>query len=313
LNSEPSLIKLQEMRHFDGEYLVAMQTEGLLPPLYFLHDIGGDVLIYSAIADCFAPERPVYGVRAPTGLEGSAERCTLESLAAGYVKEILARQPTGPFHLAGFSSGATLAFETARQLTAAEHRVGLLGLIDASANAPGPKLSKPARLLKIAVRKACKIIFKLSDELKEGPRQFVGKRVRYLWLTWRMKKLMQSPAPGNDLLPLEQILFLAENLYRPTTYSGSALLLRFRDEAWPFGPDPLMGWGGLVLSRLDVVDFPGGHHRDGAFPRAALGGHIERTNGAKRSRICVSLRRPNRVGSRCQHYRKPSTAASFTC
>jgi hypothetical protein len=37
------------------------------------------------------------------------------------------------------------------------------------------------------------------------------------------------------------------------------VLLRFHDEAWEFGPDPLMGWSSLVQAGLEVVDFPGGH------------------------------------------------------
>jgi thioesterase domain-containing protein len=237
-----------------------MQTQGFLPPLYFIHHLSGDLLIYAPIAECFAPERPVIGIQAPAGLTESAERCTVEFLAAQYIKKILGQQPTGPFHLAGFSSGATLAFEMASQLTEAGHKVGVVALIDCAANAPGPALSKTARYSKVAVRKMCKIIFKLSDELKEGPRQFVSKRLRYVWLCWRMKKLADSPPASAAALPLEQILLLADNTYRPKPYSGSVLLLRFHDEAWAFGPDPLMGWSSLVPpSRLAVVDLPGGH------------------------------------------------------
>jgi thioesterase domain-containing protein len=254
-----SLVNLQKAGNSGGGCLVAMQPEGFLPPLYFIHHLLGDVLIYTAIAECFAPGRPIVGIRTPAGLTDRGERCTVESLASGYIKEILEQQSTGPFHLAGFSSGATLAFEMAKQLTRAGHRVGLLALIDAAANAPGPDLSKVERYLKIAVRKVCKIIFKLSDELKEGPKQFITKRVRYVWLRWRMRKLMHSSPTCGSELPLEQILLLADNTYRPTPYSGSALLLRFHDEAWAFGPDPLMGWSSLVQSRLAVVDFPGGH------------------------------------------------------
>jgi thioesterase domain-containing protein len=253
------LTNLEMAKNSGSGCLVAMQTEGFLPPLYFLHHVIGDVLIYAPIAECFAPERPIFGIQSPAGLEDSAERCTLESLASRYIKEILEQQSTGPFHLAGFSSGATLAFEMAKQLAEAGHRVGLLALIDAAANAPGPELSKPARYFKIAVRKICKIVFKLSDELKEGPRQFITKRVRYVWLRWRMRKLMQSPSTSGGVLPLEEILHLADAIYRPAPYPGSALLLRFHDEAWAFGPDPFMGWSSLVQSRLVVIDFPGGH------------------------------------------------------
>jgi thioesterase domain-containing protein len=258
-STPPALVNLPKVGNSGGGCLVAMQPEGFLPPLYFIHHLLGNVLIYTAIAEYFAPERPIVGIQIPAGLKDRGERCTVESLASEYIKEILEQQSTGPFHLAGFSSGATLAFEMAKQLTGTGHRVGLLALIDADANAPGPDLSKAARYFKIAVRKVCKIIFKLSDELKEGPKQFITKRVRYVCLRWRMRNLMRSPRSCANELPLEQILLLADNTYRPTPYLGAALLFRFHDEAWAFGPDPLMGWSSLVQSCLAVVDFPGGH------------------------------------------------------
>jgi amino acid adenylation domain-containing protein len=251
--------RIRKMRWAPGKCLVAMQTAGSLPPIYFVHHLFGDILVYRALAECFEPERPVIGVQAPAGLADRSERCCLESLAEEYVKEILEQQATGPFHLAGFSSGSLLAFEMARQLMGAGHKVGLVALIDGAIQAPGPQLSKPARYLKIAARKLCKIAFKFSDEIKEGPRQFIAKRARYLLLLWRMRKLATAPTSSVSNLTLEQALLLAENSHRPLPYSGSALLLRFHDEAWKFGPDPLMGWSSLVLGGIEVVDFPGGH------------------------------------------------------
>jgi amino acid adenylation domain-containing protein len=251
--------RIRKIRLAPGGCLVPMQTSGSLPPIYFIHHLFGDILIYRTLAECFEPDRPVIGVQAPAGLADRSEPCCLESLAAEYVKEILEQQTTGPFHLAGFSSGSLLAFEMARQLTQARHKVGLLALIDGDIKAAGPALSKSARHAKIAIRKVCKIVFKLGDELKEGPRQFVTKRVRYLWLLWRMRSLAKAPASAVSNLTLEQALLLAENSYRPQPYSGAALLLRFHDEAWEFGPDPLMGWSSLVRAGIEVVDFPGGH------------------------------------------------------
>jgi amino acid adenylation domain-containing protein len=251
--------RIRKIQNSPGGCLVPMQTKGSLPSLYLIHHLFGDVLVYRTLAGCFEAERPVIGVQAPAGLADRSEPCSLESLAAEYVKELLEQQTAGPFHLAGFSSGSLLAFEMACQLTQAGHKVGLLALIDGDIKAPGPPLSRHARYTKIATRKACKIIFKFQDEIKEGPKQFVSKRLRYLRLLWRMRRLESSPTPSKTALTLEQTLLLAENSYRPRPYRGSALLLRFHDEAWKFGPDPLMGWTNLMEAGLEVVDFPGGH------------------------------------------------------
>ena len=42
----------------------------------------------------------------------------MEDIAAEYVREIRAARPTGPYVLGGYSIGATVAFEVARQLQA---------------------------------------------------------------------------------------------------------------------------------------------------------------------------------------------------
>ena len=110
---------------------------------------------------------------------------------------------------------------------------------------------------KMVMRKFCKIAFKLHDEIAEGPRQFVMKRLRHVWLQSRVRALENSASKGE--ISMEQALLLAERAYKPEPYSGSALLVRFHDEAWEYGPNPLMGWSGLVTGGIDIVDLEGGH------------------------------------------------------
>jgi thioesterase domain-containing protein len=64
---------------------------------------------------------------------------------------------------------------------------------------------------------------------------------------------------GTNSFTMPQLLTMAERAYRPQPYEGSALLVRCHDEAWTFGPDPLLGWSTLIHGSLDVVDVPGSH------------------------------------------------------
>jgi len=237
--------------------LVVMQPEGTLPPVYLIHHLLGDLLIYRHVANYFAPHRPVFGIQPPPDLIKRPQPYSLQDLASDYVVEILKQQTTGLIHLAGFSSGSIIAFEMARQLRNLGFEVGLLALIDGDVQAEGPAIPASVKYAKIAIRKLCKIVFKMRDEVAEGPKQFVAKRLRYLWLQLRIRLLENSVAAGD--VTMEQALLLAERAYEAKPYSGSALLIRFHDEAWKFGPDPLMGWSGLVEGGIDVVDFPGGH------------------------------------------------------
>jgi amino acid adenylation domain-containing protein len=240
-----------------ARYLVSMQPEGSLPPIYLIHHLLGDVLIYRSVAREFAPHRPVFGIQPPVDLIDRSQQCSLQALASDYVAEILKRQTAGPIHLAGFSSGSIIAFEMARQLDNLGIEVGMLALIDGEVQAEGPPMPAAVKYAKMVMRKLCKIAFKLEDELADGPKQFVMKRLRHLWLHSRVRALENSASKGE--ITMEQALLLAERAYKAERYAGSVLLIRFHDEAWEYGPDPLMGWSGLVEGGIEVVDLEGGH------------------------------------------------------
>jgi amino acid adenylation domain-containing protein len=246
-----------QIREVPPKYLVLMQPEGSLPPIYLVHHLLGDVLIYRSLAHHFAPDRPVYGIQPPVDLIHRSQPYSLRALASDYVEEILGQQTAGPIHLAGFSSGSVLAFEMASQLRNRGFAVGLLALIDGDVQATSPRIPAAVKCAKVVIRKLYKIAFKLRDEVAVGPRQFVTKRLRYLWLQGRIRMLENSSSRSE--VTMEQALLLAERAYEGKPYAGSALLIRFHDEAWKFGPDPLMGWSGLVNGGIDVVDLPGGH------------------------------------------------------
>src|SRR5262249_55291843 len=57
----------------------------------------------------------------------------IERMAARYLEEVRAAQPAGPYALGGWSMGGVVAFEMARQLTAAGETVELLALLDSAA------------------------------------------------------------------------------------------------------------------------------------------------------------------------------------
>ena len=266
-----------------AKHLVPMQPEGSLPPLYLVHHLLGDVLIYRDLANQFRPNRPVYGIQAAADLAHRSKPCSVEDLASDYVGEIIKQQTASPIHLAGFSTGSILAFEMARQLTKRGVPVGLLALIDGDVQAEGVLLPKRVKYTKMAVRKICKIVFKMRDEVADGPRQFIMKRWRHVCLNRSIRALENSTFQGQ--ISTEQALLLAERSYRGGPYSGSALLIRFHDEAWKFGPNPLMGWSGLVQGGLEVIDLDGGHITGMGLLRAPamaklLSGHIEAREAA---------------------------------
>jgi thioesterase domain-containing protein/aryl carrier-like protein len=250
-------VLLMRTKNAPERCLVSMQPEGTLPPIYLIHHLLGDVFIYRSIASQFGKDRPVFGIQAPVDLVDGPQPRSLQGLASDYVAEILKQQTEGPIHLAGFSSGSVIAFEMARQLKNLGKEVGLLALIDGGVDVENPSRPAAVKYAKMARWKFYKIAFKLQDEIAEGPRQFVMKRLRHVWLQSRVRALEDSAAKGE--ITMEQALLLAERAYKPEPYSGSALLIRFHDEAWQYSPDPLIGWSSLVKGGIDIVDLDGGH------------------------------------------------------
>jgi len=102
-----------------------VQTGGSRPPLFCIH---APALEISAT---LGADQPVYLVY--TNLSESkavSKEFNVRSLAEHFVRGIREIQPTGPYHLFGYSFGAMLAYEMGLQLQAAGEAVATVGMMD---------------------------------------------------------------------------------------------------------------------------------------------------------------------------------------
>ncbi len=98
--------------------------------LFCLHPGGGLGWQYAALARRLPAECSVYAVQA-AGLAGEASLPgSIEEMAAEYVRQIRAVQPSGPYRLLGWSYGGVLAHAVAVVLRDAGQTVELLALLD---------------------------------------------------------------------------------------------------------------------------------------------------------------------------------------
>ncbi|MBD2777372.1 condensation domain-containing protein [Iningainema tapete] len=122
--------------------LVAIQPHGSQPPLFYIHPVGGNLLVYRDLALSLGCDQPVYGLQAK-GLDGKFVPITnIMEMADHYITQIRSIQPHGPYFLAGLSSGGMVAWEMAVQFVAQGEKVAMLALFDT----PGsgyPKLLPP--------------------------------------------------------------------------------------------------------------------------------------------------------------------------
>jgi amino acid adenylation domain-containing protein len=120
--------------HIEWRSLVPIRPAGTKKPLFLVHGLGLNVLLYTTIINFLDPEQPVYGLQAK-GLNGVDKPLdTIEKIAAYYITEIQTIDKDGPYALAGFSLGGMIAFEMARQLDEMGKKVSFLGLLDATAD-----------------------------------------------------------------------------------------------------------------------------------------------------------------------------------
>ncbi|HEU5268687.1 MAG TPA: amino acid adenylation domain-containing protein [Jatrophihabitans sp.] len=134
-----------------GGSVVPLSDGAGTDPLFLIHPVGGTVLPYSQLAAELAEDYQVYGIQAPAlgtalGTASPPVAGTIAELAAGYLAEVRAVQPIGPYRIGGWSMGGLLAHELVRQLEQAGESVELMVLIDAPFAVAGePGDARPAR------------------------------------------------------------------------------------------------------------------------------------------------------------------------
>jgi acyl-CoA synthetase (AMP-forming)/AMP-acid ligase II/thioesterase domain-containing protein/acyl carrier protein len=110
--------------------IIPLQLTGDKTPLFCVHPGNGEVFVLVNVAKYFLNDRPFFALRAPGFNEGEVHFATVAQMVNTYVEAILARQPRGPFAIAGYSLGCAVAFEITKELRLRGHEVPFLGCID---------------------------------------------------------------------------------------------------------------------------------------------------------------------------------------
>ncbi len=96
--------------------IVPLQPRGPRVPVFAVPGHSGDVFCYRALAQHLGDDQPFFGLQ-PPGVDGQSEPLTcVEDLAAYFAAQIRAFRPAGPYVIAGYCAGGTIAFAVARHL-----------------------------------------------------------------------------------------------------------------------------------------------------------------------------------------------------
>jgi amino acid adenylation domain-containing protein len=177
------------------ESLVPIKPNGTKMPLYIVHGAGLNVLLFNALAMNMDAEQPVYGLQAK-GLNGIDEPLdVMEEIAANYIAEIVAKNPDGPYALAGYSLGGIIAYEMANQLMAAGKEVKMLAMFDTYADLS--TVNDP--LLKKAFNKVALVLKQIGYSLvllAQDPKRTI--EYKSLIIKRKIIKLFWKLSPGKD-------------------------------------------------------------------------------------------------------------------
>ncbi|GAA2253894.1 non-ribosomal peptide synthetase [Streptomyces ruber] len=238
------------------DVVLTLRPTGTRPPLWCLHPVGGIGWSYTGLLRHLGPDQPVYALQA-RGLDGREPLpASVEEMAADYVGQIRAVQPTGPYHLLGWSAGGLIAHAVATELAAQGERTALLAALNSYPSRRKP-LDPPDALPD--VRKVLAYLLDVTvDELPAGP-------VTYE----RAVEILHEhghAVVGLQPRQLETIVAVMANTARltgaftPKVFDGDLLLFTATVDRDPDTTDPA-AWNPYVTGPVEVHDIAVRHER----------------------------------------------------
>ncbi len=241
--------------------LVTIQPEGSMPPIFCIHSIKGDVMIYRNLMPYFGLDQPLYGLR--LGAIDSRVKIDIPVLAAEYIQLIRRVRPAGPYRLMGHSFGGIVAYEMAQQLRAAGQIVELLALLDTAI----PRFYYMIQVSEGQVASLDAAIPRFYYSLKFK----FAERWEYLrtiglgnYLTIHISRAVnwvRRKFGFSDGTETEVILKSAANKYMPAGYLGDVVMFRAVEELGKYAGyyERCMGWSKYIQGKLHIAEVPGNH------------------------------------------------------
>ncbi len=283
--TDESKAEASTFSHCDS--LVPLRIGTVYPPLFLVHDVDGDTALYLHLARRLERDRTVYAIR-PQRLwqrmdcsdDAPLAHSRVVEFAQHCVEQMRLVQPVGPYLIGGLCAGGVIAFETARQLEAAEENV-VLTLMDA----PAPNAQKRAGLIadqrlenlgnvwstnKNPLQVAIKIWQKGTNALRyeiSSTYNKVQSCARAHTFQWFQDKALPIPSILQSLSARSLILFAYHTYHIEKPFKGKVLLVRAtagngtkEDAAYVSEyEDSMFGWSPYVQQPIEVTDVPGGH------------------------------------------------------
>jgi thioesterase domain-containing protein len=228
----------------DNTRMIALQRGGGRP--FFMVD---SYPFFLEVVKLLGRDQPVLSLIAQEDTQSIETTYSIPDEAAIHVKSILAHQPRGPYMLGGCSASGIVAYETAQQLRALGHEVGLLVMFDT----PNPYFMREYSHFWMSLASYRDDLNRLHWTEYPGwamrkvlgliDRKLPGLRVKFGLSNGVSQKVAQ-------LGPLSTRMEAARK-YRPGPYAGRFLLVKRTRRTGRY-LHPSFGWSAVVDGKLDV-------------------------------------------------------------
>jgi len=248
--------------------LVEIQSGGSGVPLFLIHAAGGNLLIYRNLIRHLGPDQTVYGLQVQ-GLDGTQPVLDkVEDMAAEYVKEIQEVSPEGPYLLAGYCMGGSIALEMAQQLREQGKDVALVALMETynfshQSNKLFSRMRYRFQQIEFHLRNLMLTDRKMMF-LKEKARVAWGRKDIIIGSLLAKLGLQQKTIKSRNMLlsSIWKTCDLAAVSYIPRPYAGTITEFKPMIEYACFS-GPEKGWEKLAAGGLDTCVMP-------VYPRGML-------------------------------------------
>ena len=259
-----ALLLKEDKSFISWDSLVPIKPNGTKIPLYLVHGAGLNVLIFKALAKHLDKDQPVFALQAK-GLNGIDEPYgTIEEIASYYIDCILETNSHGPYALAGYSFGGTIAYEMAHQLTLRGKKVTMVGLLDSSVD-PASYYSNPLRKLIAKIINTFNndmyVLGKMLTDWEQTKERFHTRKrvIKNKFLEFKNGKEKQHEMIYQQSYKLDMMNIKAGKKYHLIPRSCKLDLFRVDDKNYYRHDRATLGWKKVALKGVEVHDIPGHH------------------------------------------------------
>ncbi|KQR67624.1 non-ribosomal peptide synthetase [Pedobacter sp. Leaf176] len=243
--------------------LIPIKLSGTKAPIYIVHGQGMNIIVFKPLAKEIDPERPIYGLQ-PKGLNPEIEPfTTIEEIAADYVSEILANNPSGPYLIMGYSSGGTIALEMSHQMEKMGKKISFMGLLDTYFDGESYTQLATGHKHKEILERTFKFIGFGFVYLFRHPKEFLRHKVNFSLGTMYniYKKIKPTKRDLSDpkyvLGNIQAAHAKAFSKYSIKKYNVDVHLFKSNDILLSYIPhSETNGWKPYINGKLTVVDVP---------------------------------------------------------